>query len=238
MFDPSLVQPVPPGVTMRRIDAALDAVRAGAAGRNPEQTRGLLVAELRARGIMLPPPSVDSLVDLITAGPAQRQAQRLTGLAKLAGLAVRTLNAAIQHQPFPSWNISAVRLVHSTLPFRPPIEVILDPDASEHLAVGDDDSIDVWFGLATPSSSGEHTQPEVKDTADQPVAVFRGDYQIGVLDPDASAAWRPLVQESRDENRTVTTYAARRQTDTGEWRLLIGLPYAPPKQPGNEDSQA
>ena len=78
----------------------------------------------------------------------------------------------------------------------------------------------------------------MKDTAEQPVAVFRGDYQIGVLDPDASAAWRPLVQENRDENRTVTTYAARRQTDTGEWRLLIGLPYAPAQQPGNEESQA
>jgi hypothetical protein len=236
MFDPSLIQPAPPGVTLGRINAALDATRGEAQERNREQNRELLVAELRARGLMLPPPSVDTLVDLITAGPAQRQAQRLIGLAKLAGLALRSLNAAIQHQPLPSWNISAVRLVHSTLPFQPPIEVILAPDASEHLAVGDDDSIDVWFGLAAPSSSGEHTQPEVKDTAGQPVAVFRGDYQVGVLDPDASAAWRPLVQENRDENRTLTTYAARRQTGN-EWRLLIGLPYAPGKQPDNEDPQ-
>jgi hypothetical protein len=177
---------------------------------------------------MLSPPSVDSLVDLITAGPAQRQAQHLIGLGKLAGLAIRSLSAAIQHRPLPSWNLSAVRLVHSTLPFRPPIEVILDADASEHLAVGDNDTIDVWFGLAPPSSSGEHTQP---------VPVFRGEYQIGVLDAEASAAWRPLVQESRDEHRTVATYAARRHADNGEWRLLIGLPFALSRQPENEDDR-
>lgn len=64
------------------------------------------------------------------------------------------------------------------------------------------------------------------------MAVFRGDYQIGVLDPEASAAWRPLVHGGDGENRTVTTYAARRHADNGEWRLLIGLPYAPAKQPG------
>jgi hypothetical protein len=64
MFDPSLVQPPPPGITLGRIEAALDAARAGAQRRNREQTRELLVAELRARGLMLPPPSVDSPVDL------------------------------------------------------------------------------------------------------------------------------------------------------------------------------
>lgn len=87
MSDPSLFPP--PDVTLRGLDAALDAARAEAQGRNRDQTRELLVAELRARGLMLPPPEVDSLVDLITAGPAQRQAQRLTGLANLAGLALR-----------------------------------------------------------------------------------------------------------------------------------------------------
>ena len=231
MFDPSLAQPRPPAVTLERIGAALDAARAGAQERNREQTRELLVAELRARGIMLSPPSVDSLVDFITAGPAQLQAQRLAGLTKLAGLAFRSLSAAIQHRPLPSWNVSAVRLVHSTLPFRP-IEVILDPDASEHPAVGDDDIIDVWVGLAAPSSPGERTQTEVENAADQPVAVFRGEYQVGVLDPDTSAAWRPLVLKGHDENRTVTTYATRRQADKCEWRLLIGLPYAPDKPAG------
>lgn len=236
MFDPSLVQPLPPGVTLGRIDAALDAARDGAQGRDREQTRELLVAELRARGLMLPPQEVDSLVEHIAAGPVHRQAQRLTGVAKLAGVAVRSLTAAIEHRPLPRWNVSAVRLVHSTLPFRPPIEVILDPDASQHLAIGDADTIDVWLGLTAPSSSGERTRPDAKDTTDQPVAVFRGEYQVGVLDPDASAAWRPLVEESHDENGTVATYAARRQADNGEWRLLIGLPYAPHKQPGNQQS--
>lgn len=52
---------------MGRIDAALDAARAGTQGRNREQIRELLVAELRASGLMLPPPSVDALVDRLAA---------------------------------------------------------------------------------------------------------------------------------------------------------------------------
>jgi hypothetical protein len=225
MFDPSLVQPEPPDVAFRRIDAAVDAARAGARGRNRGQARELLVAELRARGLMLAPPVVDSLVERITAGPAQRQAQSVAALARLAGLAVRSLSAAMRHQQMPSWNVLPVRLVPSRLSFDP-IEVIIDPDAREHLAVGACDTIDVWLELAELSSSGQPIEPEVKDTAQQPVAVFRGEYRIGVLDPDASAAWRPLIHKGRDESRTVATYAARRQAGNGQWRLLIGLPHA------------
>jgi hypothetical protein len=235
MFDRSLVQPLPPAVTHRRIDAALNAARAGAQERNRDQTRELLVAELRARGLMLPPPTVEVLVDLIAGGPAQRQAQRLAGQAKLAGLALRSLTAAIQHRPLPGWDVIGVRLVHSTLPFRR-TEVVLDRDAAEHLAVGDADTFDVWFGPAAPSSSDSHTRPEAKGAADQPVAVFRGGYRLGVLDPEASAAWRPLLREGHDESRTVATFATRQQADNDEWRLLIGLPHAP-SQPGNEDDR-
>lgn len=237
MSDPILVQPLPPRVTFERIYAALDAARAGAQGRNRDQTRELLVAELRARGLMLPPPEIDVLVDLNARRPAQHQAQRLAGQTKLAGLAFRFLGAAIiRRLPLPSPDASAVRFVHSTLPDQP-IKVILDRDASEHLTVGDADTFNVWFGLAAISSSDQHTRAEAKDTTDQPVAVFRGDYQVGVLDPDASAPWRPLVHEGHNESRTVATHAIRQQADNGEWRLLVGLPSARSKQPANEGRQ-
>ncbi|MDR0342605.1 MAG: hypothetical protein LBI49_05700 [Nocardiopsaceae bacterium] len=120
----------------------------------------------------------------------------------------------------------------STLPSRP-VEVILDHDASEHLAVGDAGTYDVWFGPAASSSSDRHTRPQAEDTADQPVTVFRGEYKVGVLDRDSSAAWRPLLHEGR----TVTTFATRRQAETGEWRLFVGLPLERSKRPGYEGSQ-
>lgn len=224
MFDPSLLQPLPPGVTFRRIDDAVDAARAGARTRNREQVRELLVAELRTRGLMLPPASADSLVDHIVAGFAQRQGGRLAELGKLASVAFRSLTAAIQHQPLPSWNGSAVLLVNSTLPFQP-IEVILDRDADEHLAVGDADTIDVWLGLGGPGSPGEQSTSEAIGAADQQVVLFRGDYRVGVLDPDASAAWLPLVRQGRDESRTIATWATRQQARNGEWRLLVGTPH-------------
>jgi hypothetical protein len=83
------------------------------------------------------------------------------------------------------------------------------------LDVGDADTLEVWFGVSTPSP----------DQATQPVIVFRGDYRVGVLDSEASAAWSALLHDSRGSGQTVVTFATRRLTDSGEWRLLTGLPH-------------
>jgi hypothetical protein len=208
-----------PAVMNRRIDDAGEAVRMGARGRSRAETRALLVAELRARGIMPPPPTVDLLVDYVAGGPAQRVAFQ----AKPGGFALRFLSAAIRHRPLPAWDVTATRPVPSSLPVRP-VEVILSGDARQHLAVGDDDIFEVWFAPATPESAPGHAEAQGEDAADHLVAVFRGEHQVGVLDPDASAAWRPLLQESREVSQTLATFAARKQAETGEWRLLVGLP--------------
>lgn len=235
MFDPNLLQPLPPAVTHRRIDAALKAAQADANGLTHENARELLTAELRARGIMPPPPAVDVLADLIAGGSAQRQVQRLTATAKFVGLAARSLSAVIRHRPLPNWDVAGIRSIHSTLPWRP-VEVILDQDVSQFLDVGDADTFEVWFAHAASSSAHEHIQVAAEDAARQPVAVFRGDYRVGALDAETSAAWRSLVQEGRDEHRTVVTFATRRRADDGEWRLLIGLPYAGRGHPGNSEA--
>lgn len=209
----------PPAVTNGRIDDAVEAVRMGARGRSRAETRALLVAELRARGIMSPPPSVDLLVDYVAGGPAQRLAFQV----RQAGLALRFLSAAIRHRPLPAWDVTATRIVPSSLPVRP-TEVILSGDASQHLAVGDADIFEVWLTLVTPGSAPGHGMAESADASDHLIAVFRGEYQVGALDSDASAAWRPLLHESREVSQTVVTFATRKQADTGEWRLLVGLP--------------
>jgi hypothetical protein len=197
----------------------VEAVRTGARGRSRDETRALLVAELRARGIMSSPPSVDLLVDYVAGGAAQRVGFQ----AKLGGFALRYLSAAVRHRPLPAWDVTAMRLVPSSLPVRP-VEVILSGDARQHLAVGDADIFEVWLAPATPESGPGHAVALGEDQADHLVAVFRGEHQVGVLDPDASAAWRPLVHESREVRQTVVTSATRKQADTGEWRLLVGLP--------------
>lgn len=155
------------------------------------------------------PPTVDLMVDIIVGGLAQRLAMQ----AKLGGFAVRFLSAAVRHQTLPRWDVGATRVVHSSLPFRP-VDVILDQGAAQHLDVGDADTFEVWFGTGTPSP----------DQAPQPVIVFRGDYRVGVLDPEASAAWTAQLHDSRGTGQTVVTFATRQLTDNGEWRLLTGLP--------------
>jgi hypothetical protein len=152
-----------------------------------------------------------SLLDLdIVGGPARRLAFQ----AKLGGFALRLLSAGIRHRPLPQWD-TRVRHVHSSLPFRP-VEVILHRDASQHLAVGDADTFEVWFGPANPNSDHDHSQTEGENAANQPVAVFRGEYQVGVLHPNTSAAWRPLLHEGREASCTVVTFATRKAVPTSQ----------------------
>jgi hypothetical protein len=226
MFDPSLVRPLPPAVTGRRIDAAVKTTRIGAQGRTRAEVRELLVTELRAQGLMPPPAAVDLLVNLVAGGPAQRAAQRLTVQAKLGAFVLRFAGAASRHRSLPdSWDVTGMRHIHSRLAFQP-VDVVLDHDAGQHLAVGDAGTFEVWFDLAVRDLERGHSQPADGDTGDQPVAVFRGEYQVGVLDPETSAAYRPLVQEGRDGGHIVVADAARKQAGNGEWRLLVGLPLA------------
>jgi len=228
MFDPSLLRPLPPAVTSRRIDAAVKAARMGAQGRTRAEARELLVTELRARGLMPPPPAVDLLMPLVSGGPAQRAAQRLTVQARLGAFALRLAGAAARHRPLPdSRGVTDMRLVHSRLPVQP-VDVLLGHDAGQHLAVGDADTFEVWLDLATRDAERRHGQATDGDTDGPPVTVFRGGYQIGVLDSQASAAYRPLVREGRSTGHIVVTHAARKQAGNGEWRLLIGLPLARP----------
>lgn len=208
-----------PAMMNRRIDDAIQAVRTAAGEHSRAETRALLVAEVRARGVMPPPPTVDLLVDDIAGSPAQQVAVQ----AKLGWFALRFLGAAMRHRPLPAWDVTATRVVASGLPIRP-VEVILSGDASQHLAVGDADIFEVWFASASPGSVPGQPLVQEQDAAGELVAVFRGEHQIGVLDPDASAAWRPRLYEGRERSQTVVTFGTRRQADNGEWRLQVGLP--------------
>ena len=226
MVAPSLVRPPPPVVTSRRIDAAVKAARIGAQGRARAEARELLVTELRARGPMPPPPAVDLLAHQVAAGPAQRAAQRVAVQAKLGALVLRSAGAAIRHRPVPdAWEATGMRHVHSRLPFQP-VDVIPGRDAGQHLAVGDASTFEVWFEFAAREPERGHGQAADGGTGGQPVAVFRGEYQVGVLDRETSAAWRPLVEEGRDRGHIVVTSATRKHAGNGQWRLHIGLPLA------------
>ena len=227
MFDSSyLPRPPSPNVTWQKLDAASDTARAGLEGRSRTEVRDLLVTELRARGLMLAPPEVDLLVDNIFGGLLRRKAQRLAYQVRAAGFAARFLGAALSRRPLPPWDVTATRAVLSTLPVRP-VEVIVDPGAIQHLSVGENDAFEVWLAPGTPGSADERHPADSELSAPPLVAVFRGSYQVGVLDRHASSAWWPVLHESQDRGQIVITSAIRKPTVNGEWQLLVGLPYRP-----------
>jgi hypothetical protein len=221
MFDPSLSRPLPPAVLRRRMDVAVEAARVKACGRGRAEVRDVLVAELRAQGLMPAPPGVELMVDLIAGSPVQRAAHRGAYQARLGAFAVGLVSAAARHRPLPRWDVTGARFVSPRLPLQP-VDVILDPDAGLHLAVGDADTFEVWLGPGAPSSSAGQAEDR---GAGLPVAVFRGDYHVGVLDPDTSAAYWPLVQDAGAAGQTVVTMATRKQAGDDQWRLLINLPH-------------
>lgn len=229
MSGSDLPRPLSPTVTRQRLDAALDAAQAGMEGRSRSEVRDLLVTELRARGLMMAPPEVELVLDGVFGGLLQRKAQRLAVQTKMAGFTPRFVGAALSHGSLPRWNVTASRAVHSTLPIQP-VEVIVHQEASHHLGVGEAETFWVWFGAATPDSDHDQPLADNEDVSASAVAVFRGDYRVGVLDPHASEAWWPVLHESQSRGQIVTTIAARKPADNGGWRLLIGLPYRPARR--------
>jgi hypothetical protein len=137
----------------RRLGEAMEAARSAARGMSCDEARGRIVAELRAHGIMLPPPSVDLILyDVMlgtgVAGRARRAAWHLGNAADLAGYAIRFLSAAARRQPLPRWDLGGVR----SLKWDPHVraEVILDANAQESIAIGasdetDDGIMEVWL---------------------------------------------------------------------------------------------
>lgn len=228
-----LPRPPSPKVTMQKLDAPIDA-RAGLEGRSRTEVRDLLVTELRARGLMLAPPEVDLLVENIFGGLLQRKAQRLARQARAAGFTARFLGAALSRRPLPPWDVTATRAVLSTLPVRP-VEVIVDPGASQHLSVGENDTFEAWFAPAAPGSGDDRRLADSEKLSAPPVAVFRGSYQVGLLDRHASGAWWPVLHESQDRGQIVITSAVRKLAVNGEWRLLVGLPYRPSLRPDDNN---
>jgi hypothetical protein len=129
----------------RRVGEAIEAARSAARGKSRAGARRRIVAELKAHGIMLPPPSVDLILHDVmlgtgAAGGIRRTAWHLGNAADLAGLAVRFISAAARRQSLPRWDLGGVRRL-GPAPYVL-ADVILDPTAQESLAVGAGDITD------------------------------------------------------------------------------------------------
>jgi hypothetical protein len=216
----------------RRIDGAIEAVRPHARDMSPPDIRGLLVNELRARGLMLPPPAVDSLVDQLIAGTGatgwmRRLVRGVTGGAELANSLAKFPGAATGHASPPG-----LLGMHQILsdPRRQPAEVTLDPGAQETLSIPAHDVMNVWLRLSSPQGprpGPAGASPETHPGEDNPVEVYLGDQRIGVLSPQARQAYLADVERSRDADLMPVTLAIRSKASNSSWRLHVGRPLHP-----------
>jgi hypothetical protein len=216
----------------RRIDEAMKAVRLRGVMSRAE-TRELLVAELKARGLMLPPPSVEALLEDAVQAPSlggrvERKVRGFMGAAEFASAASRLLKTAKEQQRGPThFTVGRIRHIYST-PERRPSEVILDRGAQELLPLCAHDQVFVWLSINVSAdhypSDTEGTPGSPSDDLSDAVGVFLGDHRIGVLRQEAGEVLRPIVDESRDSGAILVVPAARSQDADGRWRLVIGLP--------------
>jgi len=100
------------------------------------------------------------------------------------------------------------------------LEVTVTPGAQRYLDIGDADTFRVEFSLADRQDSlnqqlGEHS-------TDQLVAILRDGHQVGVLDAETSAAYRPML--GGGPGNGMSTAAKRKRDEHGQWRLLISRP--------------
>jgi hypothetical protein len=119
-------------------------------------------------------------------------------------------------------------------------EVILDPNAQDPLAIGAGDEMDngiieVWLdyhgsgrGLG---DDGRGAVGEPGITGDETLVVYYGEDRVGVLEPEASDAYRQAVCAAYDAGLIPVISATRSQADDGSWHLRLGMPI-----PGRIDS--
>jgi hypothetical protein len=227
----------------RRLNEAIEAASSAARGMSRVEARQRVVAELRARGIVISPPGVDLIVHDImlgtgAAGGIRRAAWHLANAADLTGRAIRFISAAARRQPLPRWDFGGARYLKPDLHVQ--ADVILDPAAQELLAVGDNNIIgdeialigghvlEVWLGDSGsgrgPAAGVHGADNEPAPGDDEPLVVYYGDEYVGVLGPGASSAYRQAVREAHDAGVIPIIPATRSQAVDGSWHLRLGVP--------------
>lgn len=200
----------------RRIDEAKAAVRSRARGMSALEVRGLLVREMKARGMMLPPPIIDFYVKeiMLGGGPTRGLRRAHHGLANTAKFTIavgRFLRSATDNGTAPELEIDGMRQVLSD-PRRRRAEVMLDAGVAELLSICAHDLISVWLDRAAGTDG---------------IAVFLGDDRVGLLGDEGNQAYGAAVDQAHDVNEILVTLALRSRADDGSWQMHIGLPFFP-----------
>jgi hypothetical protein len=215
----------------RLIDEAIKVARGRLNELSRQETRALLVKELKERGLMLPPPLVDYyLNDVVlgagTSAKVHRLGQGAVGASRLVSSIIRAFRQGVEQHEVPGLGIPGMRqLVWDP---RRRTKIILDSNANELLAIPRHDMISIWFDFLKPTgdlrSSAGAPETSLQVYADSPVLAFLGDERVGMLGPEASEAYRALVQQSWADEVTPVTVAIRSRDSAGAWQLDVGLP--------------
>lgn len=197
---------------------AADIVHAEARGMSYQWVRQRLAVELLLRGHFPPPRIVDRIAEDITfANPADRVRRAVNAVkAALATnwLAMRSIAALAFRRQLPHWHIFGIHTINTDA-WEELLRVAIDPWADELLAVGESDEIGVWLGV--PGETVRTADPN-------DIAVYRGDYRLGVLDGN-DGAYRAILMEPRHADIHLLTDAVRSRADDGSWQLRVLSPW-------------
>jgi len=105
-------------------------------------------------------------------------------------------------------------------PRRPRAPVVLDSPSPGMVAEPNLDLMSIWLREAdadgVTEGSAEHQQGGIE--------VFLGEERVGLLGPEASREYRPLVRECQEAGVIPVLLAQRRRAEDGSLSLRIGLP--------------
>jgi hypothetical protein len=207
-----------------------EAVRRTSGGESRAQVRELLLAEIRARGLPVPPEPllavrVEAIMD--KQDPVTRARYSARGFGALlgaAGDAIRDLKNSFEDftpQPAGGRRLYLVREDKS----RPATEVILDPGAEQWLAHGDIKE------RGEPGHWSEiHTWLDTEEAEDQTnlVAVHVRADRVGVLGEPDARGYAQVMATARGKNQVAVVVGIRSKDPAGRWHLQIYRPERPP----------
>jgi hypothetical protein len=202
----------------RDLDEAISAVRGVGREFGYQEIRSRLVAELRIRGAMLPPPLVDRAAKDVALGATptgriRRIASRAMNGYELISFGGRSVWALARNRRLPDWTAGGIRWIAPDVARQ--ATVLTDTAGQDVLAVGAEDRIEVWFDKSAAEPGAEES-----------LVVFRGEERVGELSAKDGDIYRSVIKDSYAAGLVPVITGVRIRQSGGSWTLLIGGPVA------------
>lgn len=226
--------------------AAVDAVKQERAGRDRAELREMLLAEIATRGVAMDQLDVEQALNHLTMSAAERSRRNIEGL-KLLGKFGLTVAKAIGKRELPEMpDLSAPEWLESPVPALYTFPVSQDRGRS-WVAVLLDPGSDRWLEQAHAAAPRLIKSLETVDLHawitwsatpnDDLLEVHVGERRVGLLDQEATAAYRPIM-DAAARRAELPCLKARLTPIAADATYLLEVALPAKRQPGSEPTAA